>query len=247
MNVSAIVSTYNSKRFFAGRMADLMGQTLYEAGQLEIVVINSGSKQDEHDTVMALLDDGARNIVYMRTLREPLYAAWNRGVRLASGRYLTNANADDRLRPDALERLARELDTHPDVGVVYGDSYVTSTPNAVWGGEYTLDYPPYYPTGCTHWPQVTASVMAERCVIGPQPMWRASVHDVVGAFDPSYLMAGDYEFWARLMVTGFKFRKVDEVIGLFYHDAGQLSRQDVPHILMETQRVQMTYGEALRG
>ncbi|MGL5509063.1 MAG: glycosyltransferase, partial [Microcoleaceae cyanobacterium] len=46
IKVSAIVSTYNSEAFFAGCLEDLVNQTLYQTGELEIIIIDSNSKEN---------------------------------------------------------------------------------------------------------------------------------------------------------------------------------------------------------
>lgn len=51
IKVSAIVSTYNSERFIQGCLEDLVNQTLYEKGELEIIVVDSGSEQNERAIV----------------------------------------------------------------------------------------------------------------------------------------------------------------------------------------------------
>ncbi|GIV50515.1 MAG: hypothetical protein KatS3mg038_1036 [Candidatus Kapaibacterium sp.] len=253
IRVSALVSVYNAERFLEGRLVDLASQSLWERGELEIVVINSGSKQDDESIVFEFwghLEASARErLVYIKTMREPLYCAWNRGVRLARGQYLTNANADDRLAPDALERLCAALDDASSLVMgVYGDCYVTSTPNATWNGFYQLDYPSYYPLGFTNWDQATPEVMAERCVVGNCPLWRRDMHDKCGLFDESYLLAGDYEMWLRAMAYGYRFLKIaGPPIGLFYHDPGQLSRANRQQIVMETRRAQLRWVPFLRS
>jgi glycosyltransferase involved in cell wall biosynthesis len=125
--VSAIVSTFNSERFFRGCIEDLLRQTLFGQGRLEIVVVDSGSEQGEGTMVRRFQEDFP-NIVYRRTERESLYAAWNRAVGLARGRYLTAANTDDRHRVDALETMARVLES-TEVGLVYSDVLVTQVAN----------------------------------------------------------------------------------------------------------------------
>ena len=45
--VSAIVSAFNSERYITGRLQNLIDQTLYLKKQLEIIVIDSGSQQNE--------------------------------------------------------------------------------------------------------------------------------------------------------------------------------------------------------
>lgn len=53
MKVSAIISTYNSEKFIKGCLEDLINQTLYKKGELEIVVIDSASKQNEKEIIKA--------------------------------------------------------------------------------------------------------------------------------------------------------------------------------------------------
>lgn len=213
MKVSAIVSTYNSERFIRGRLDDLLAQTLYQKGQLEIVVVNAGSKQGEDYIIREYLGC----VTYVHSLREPIYSSWNRGIAISKGEYIANANADDRLRPDALETMVAELDANPDVGLVYADAIVTSTPNARWGGEYTVsDKPPY--NGRLAWPEFDAKLLLSGCYIGPMPLWRKSIHAQCGYFDESYQLAGDFEMWLRMVACGVKFRHISDVLGLFYDD-----------------------------
>jgi glycosyltransferase involved in cell wall biosynthesis len=100
--ISAIVSTYNSEQFMRGCLEDLLAQTI--ADRMEIIVIDSASAQNEGAIVKEFQGRCGR-IKYLRTPeRESVYAAWNRGIKIAEGKYVTNANTDDRHRPDAFEK-----------------------------------------------------------------------------------------------------------------------------------------------
>ncbi|MBU1863539.1 MAG: glycosyltransferase, partial [Candidatus Omnitrophica bacterium] len=97
--ISAIVSAYKSERFMRGKLVDLLKQTI--GRQLEIIVVDSHSPENEGAIVREFMKSHS-NIKYIRTKsRESVYQAWNRGIQAASGMYITNANTDDRLRPDA--------------------------------------------------------------------------------------------------------------------------------------------------
>jgi len=47
IRISALVSVYRGARFLAGRLDDLMAQTAYERGELEIIIVNSGNIEFE--------------------------------------------------------------------------------------------------------------------------------------------------------------------------------------------------------
>jgi len=201
--VSAIVSAYRSERFLRGCLDDLEAQTI--ASQLEIIVVNSGSPENEEPIILEY-QRRYRNIVYIKTERETVYGAWNRAIRIARGRYLTNANTDDRHAPDAFEKMSAVLEREPGIGVVYANSAVTRAENA------TLESGPL--TGCLHWPPFSAPLLFSVCHVGPQPMWRRSLHQRFGVFDARYKCAGDYEFWLRIC-QDVRFEHLPQVLGLY--------------------------------
>lgn len=209
--VTAIVSTYNSERFIRGCIEDLEAQTL--ADRLEIIVVDSGSTQNEGFIVRAL-QKRHPNIRYIRTEeRETIYSAWNRAIRAARGTYITNANTDDRHRPDALERMVTALESNPDVALVYADVAVTHEENAVFR-DAAID-------AHFRWPEFDARNLFAVCYVGPQPMWRAELHRRYGYFDPAFKVAGDYEFWLR-MATHETFLHISEVLGLYLSSSGSI-------------------------
>jgi len=223
--VSALVSTYNSERFFRGCLQNLVSQTLYLKGELEIIIVNSGSQQDEDGIArefMARYD----HIIYRRTGHETLYAAWNRGIELSHGRYLTHANTDDRHRSDAFERMAQQLDAH-EVGLVYVDALMTFGENETFerncAGKYWL------------LPDFNLRQALVDCPFGCQVMWRASAHDVVGNFDPGYKRAGDYEFFLRLALRLGALHH-PEVLVLYHESMNNLSYEAPHEVIAEVRR-----------
>lgn len=230
IKVSAIVSTYKSAVFMRGCLEDLVVQTLYARGELEILVIDSGSPEKEGEIVREM-QQRHPDIRYLRTERETLYAAWNRGVTLASGKYLTSANTDDRHRGDALELMARHLDSNPDVALVYGDALVTQQPNETFersSAKHRFNWPPYSYAG-----------LLRQCTIGPQPLWRKTLHDRYGMFDEKFFVVGDYEFWLRAG-RDEKFELLPQILGLYYQNAAGLEYSS-GRMAAETLEVQRRY------
>lgn len=225
--VSAIVSTYNSEEFIEGCLIDLTNQTLFKKGELEIIVINSGSQQNE-DTIVKKFLERFENIKYIKTEnREGIYSAWNRGVKAASGKYLTNANTDDRHHPEAIEILKNELDKNPDVDLVYSDFYLTHTPNQQFENakiDQEIIRPDFKP-----------EIMHTGCYMGPQPVWRADVHKKIGYFNEAYKSSGDYEFWSRIVfVNGSKLKRVNKILGLYYYNQSGIELGNVSRSTFET-------------
>ncbi|WP_293058476.1 glycosyltransferase [Okeania sp. SIO2B3] len=230
--VSAIISTYNSEKFLRGCLEDLVNQTLYKKGKLEIIIIDSASEEKE-GAIAQEWQTKYPQIIYQRTPeRETIYAAWNRGIKIAKGNYITNANTDDRHRPDALEFMANYLDNNPQTSLVYGDQLVTTVPNDSWVTTQA--------DKCWNWPEFDYQELERRCIIGPQPMWRKSLHERYGYFRSEFRVAGDYEFWLRIGKNE-KFVRLPEILGLYFENEQGLEKSSsIAHI--ETQEIWKTYG-----
>ena len=178
------------------------------------------------------------HIYYVRTPeREPLYASWNRAIKQARGRYITNANADDRHRHDALETLASYLDAHPQFALVYPGQIDTSVPNETFATTKS--------TKLLNWPPYTYSELERHCIIGSQPMWRRSLHDTYGYFREEFKSAGDYEFWLRIGKKEMFFR-YPETLGLYYRNPEGIEHGS-DDSKKETLRIWHEYGMFERG
>jgi glycosyltransferase involved in cell wall biosynthesis len=226
--VSAIVSTYNSERFMRGCLDDLVSQTI--AKRLEIIVIDSASEQNE-GTIVKEFQQRYDNIIYIRTEeRESLYAAWNRGIKAARGKYITNANTDDRHHRKALKILVDTLEKHPECALVYADVKVTKQENA------NYYFAPIY--GYFNWPEFDPRLLFRGCYIGPQPLWRRGLHERHGYFNSSFLSAGDYEFWLRI-VKFERFIHVPKILGLYLYNPHGLGAKSIN--IEETEKARISH------
>lgn len=229
--VSAIVSTYNSERFIRGCLEDLLAQSI--ANRTEIVVIDSASEQNEGEVVREFQQQYG-NIKYIRTpKREPLYAAWNRGIKLAKGKYVTSANTDDRHRLNAFEQMAAVLEEQPRIALVYADVIKTATENETFSK--------CTPIGVLSWFDWDRQrLLDDGCFMGPQPMWRRSVHDVFGFFDESLTVSSDYEFWLRISQI-FDFQRIPKPLGLYLERADSVEHADRGRKKSEDHMINSTY------
>ncbi len=233
LKVSAIVSTYNSEIFIRGCLQNLVQQTLYQKNQLEIIVIDSGSEQDELSIVLEF-QEKYPNIIYERTSeRESVYAAWNRAIKMSQGEYITNANTDDRHRPDALELMASYLDNHAETSAVYADQLITTVANDTWATTQASQR--------WNWPPFDYAELTRRCIVGSQPMWRKALHERCGYFRANFSSASDYEFWLRIGEKETIVRLPD-ILGLYYRNPNGLSTSPSSYGADETDLILHEYG-----
>ncbi len=230
--VSIIVSTFKSERFIDGCIKDLMHQTMFS--KLEIIVIDSASPENE-GAIVRRYQKTNPNIVYLRTKnRETLYQAWNRGIKMAKGKYITNANTDDRLRPDAYEIMSQVLEDNENIALVYTDYFITPFENQTFKNHIRSGY-------CRR-PDYSPSIMLAGCHMGPQPMWRKSIHDIIGYFNESYRSAGDYEFWCRIG-THFPMKHIPLFLGLYLHNSSGIANSNLKLSHVETNRIKIAFAD----
>lgn len=214
--ISTIVSTFNAEQFIRGCLDDLLAQSI--ADRMEIIVVDSGSQQNEQAVVREFQSRGCP-VRYLRTeQREPVYAAWNRGIKIAEGKYVTSANTDDRHRRDAIEQMVGVMEARPEIDLVYADVIKTRTPNQT--------FETCNPTGVLCWPDWDRQrLIDEGCFIGPQPVWRKAVHDTYGYFDERFTISGDYEFWLRISQTS-RFYHIPTPLGLYLEHDNSIEHRD---------------------
>jgi glycosyltransferase involved in cell wall biosynthesis len=226
-----ITSVYNGEHEVDGFMNDLYSQSIWE--QCKLIVVDAHSTDN---TVKAFARYGIE--VIQSQFRMSLYSAWNAALARVDTQYVSNANIDDRHSPEFAETLTTFLDTHADITLAYADDYTTADKGAVWGGDYEkCGEPPYIQR--TNWPSFAPDRLLRYCFTGCHPVWRSDVWMNVGGFDASYTLAGDYEYWLRLVAKGHKFQKLDQILGIYR--VGGLSMKELSQAVIESKRAVATH------
>ena len=200
--------------------------------RLEIVIVDTGSPTNEKGIVEEF-QKRYDNIVYIRTEhRESSHSAINRCIKAARGKYVTLACTDDRHKKDAFERMVAVLEARPDVALVYANSYVTWTENETFENHTRVsEY---------RWADFDPVRLLFGCYVGPQPMWRKSIHDKYGYFDERLESAGDWDFWLR-MAEGETFLHIDEFLGVYLYSPTSSEHRDPGLSRREAVLIQQRY------
>jgi glycosyltransferase involved in cell wall biosynthesis len=218
--VSVLVSLFRGGRYIERFLDMMVRQTM--ASDVEVIIIDAQSPENESATIRRY-QESHPNIVYRRMdHRIGIYAAWNIGVSMARGEYITNANMDDLRAPDSFERQAEVLDRYPWVDVVYQDFLYTL--------DDTLDFETVARFGFkSDLPIVTPANLMRYNSPHNAPMWRKSLHDEVGLFDEYLRSAGDYEFWLRCVARDKVFFKINRPhVAYFQNPIGMSTKPDGP-------------------
>lgn len=235
--VSAIASLYRGGDYIEQFLDNITSQTIF-TDHCELIIIDADSPENE-SVVIARYMERFPNIVYHRAAtRIGIYEAWNLGVTMSRGRYLTNTNLDDLRRSDSFERQAEILEKFPFVDVVYQDFYYSFDGKAPFAKSAAVGYKSEVPV-------VTPYNLMLSNSPHNAPMWRRVLHDEIGMFDASFRSAGDYDFWLRCMQAGKTFFKVNDPHVIYFVNPEGLSTRPDTRGIDEANRITKRHGRKL--
>jgi glycosyltransferase involved in cell wall biosynthesis len=222
IRVSAIVSAYFGEKYLQGRLDNLLREKVDE-----IIVICQVGSPEEKISNKYYLEQKIRTLITTDDI-PTVYDAWNRGIKEASGEFVTNANCDDRFTKGGLALLVKALDDHPDYAVAYGNQEIVEKVDGNVVGFF-------------NWNEGGFRELLDGDFLGPMPLWRKSLHEKYGYFDAGMISAGDYEFWLRLAFNNEKFFKVNKTVGRYLRADNSLERRDPSLAMFETAQARTRY------
>jgi glycosyltransferase involved in cell wall biosynthesis len=247
--VTLVSSVFRGDEFldgFLGNMAALRGYA-----ECEHLLIRAGSPGDEH---RRLVEHVRRcpGAVYVNLAKDPgLYEVWNLGARLATGRYLSNANIDDRRAPEQISKLQAKLDAVPEISVASASLRVSTQKNLPWAdsGDCPLMFADtaeqVYSASSLF--KHTREGLASRNLPHCMPLWRRHLHVFLGDFDEKrYGPSADWAFWLRAGRRGVKFYFSNEPLGLYLRDEGTYWRRNKDSARFDD-RIAAEFGDLAAG
>ncbi len=176
--VTVITATYNAAKYLPDAIQSIREQ---DYGNIEYIVVDGASTDGTVDVIRANED------IIDRWISEPdtgIYAAWNKGVRLARGEWIAFLGADDIYCAGAIEaymnaiRCCRDNPPH----------YISSRVNLTLGREVLR-------TVGQRWNWRAFRKRMNVAHVGS--LHHRSLFEQYGLFDESYRICGDYEFLLR--------------------------------------------------
>ncbi len=227
--VSLVSSVFKADRFLSHFLDNCAGLAGYR--EMEHWLVRPGSPGDEHAPLLA----HARSwpgAVYLNLAQDPgLYATWNLACCLARGRYVSNANVDDRRHSQHTSQLCDVLHTESSVDVASSALRLTETSNLDW--EHWKDEGFFFADGEDRQYGGANLIANQRGELRPHniphcmPLWRRGLHGLHGFFNETqYGPSADWEFWLRCSVQGAKFYHSVEPLGIYLKRADSYWRID---------------------
>ena len=114
--VTAIILNYRTPKNVVTCAQALQKQTIAE--KVRILIIDNHSEDDSIGVIRNRLTS-MPNVEILETPQNLGYGQGNElGMKRATGDYILIINPDNELQPDALELMTKEMDAHPDIGIL---------------------------------------------------------------------------------------------------------------------------------
>lgn len=215
--ISIITSLYKANLYIENFLYNITKQTIFN--DCELILVDASPEEEVTNTINKYKTIFS-NIKHIKLEKDPgIYGCWNIGIEVSNNEYICNTNVDDVRFLDNLEILRKHLFYDESIDLVYGDSQeVNEIPSLE--KQYPLKL-------SEHSLNKFSSENMIKCLPGPLPLWKKSLHDSYGFFDEKYKFAGDWEFWLRLTKNNVVFKKIDIISGYYYHNPnGKSTNQD---------------------
>jgi glycosyltransferase involved in cell wall biosynthesis len=227
--VSVITAVYNRADMITTAIESVRNQSIE---RVEHIIIDAGSRDGTLDVLA--------RYPHLRIVSGPddgVYDAWNKGISIARGEYVTFLNSDDRWAENSLSDLLSCLNKQPEIdGVIAGSAHY----EIHFGSQWTLKHssPPVEPK------RVKSNPISGVWSINSW-LIRHSVFSRIGTFDNSFPLVADKDFYFRCALANLKFvLQPIEFYQYLYHE-GSLTFSSSPEryykLLNEDRRLAWKY------
>ena len=110
--ISVIVPVYNTVEYLEECLQSIADQNV----ESELIIVNDGA--DDGSEIICRKWSAEGRAVLIESRQEGLSAARNKGIKAATGEFISFVDSDDRLIPGALEKLLDIARRNPNCGII---------------------------------------------------------------------------------------------------------------------------------
>jgi glycosyltransferase involved in cell wall biosynthesis len=204
--VSVVIPCFNQGGFLDEAIESALAQTY---PHFELIVVDDGSTDNTAE--VASRHPGVRLVGQGN---QGLSAARNAGLRASSGDFVVFLDADDRLKPEALEIGLATIRAHPQCSFVSGQVELTNHDGSMMrAGQHRVIDRAHY----------RMLLQGNDILSGATVMYRRQVFDVVEGFDPDLPACEDYDLALRI-ARQFPAYTHDHVVAEYRRHGGNMHR-----------------------
>lgn len=193
--VSIITPSFNQSRFILETIQTVLQQ---DYPSVEHIVIDGGSTDGTLEILKKWSENDARFRFISESDRGQSHAI-NKGLKMAKGEIIGWLNSDDTYLPGAVSKVVEAFRNHPNLGVIYGNAYITNELNEVIRP---------YPTE-----KVNLESLFHSCSISqPAAFIKKNVFQILNGVDENLQFCMDYDLWIRVAKSGHSLGYIEEFL-----------------------------------
>ena len=221
--VSVVVPSYNHARFLPQRVDTILAQTFPD---FEVILLDDCSTDESRSILREYASNSRVRLDFNDSNSGSTFNQWNKGVRLAQGKYVWIAESDDYSDPRFLERLVALLEADPKVMIAYCRSWCVSGNDNDRDSRKPDDfaYPLLDAADLPRWSADFCAEGVEECRRyfavanlvrnASSAVFRKAVYEQVGGADENLRLCGDWKLWASIALCG-KMAYVSEPLNYY--------------------------------
>ncbi len=186
--VSIIISCFN-----LGQYLDEAISSIYLYGNkedFEIILVNDGSTDQITNQIIKKISIENPDILILNQENLGLAKARNNGIKLANTNIIIPLDADNKLRPEFIEKAIQKFETNQQIGVLHGDAQFFGEKDTVWVSKNFI-----------------FSEMIQNNYIDACAAFRKTIWQNLGGYDENMPEMGfeDWDLWLRIANQGYEF------------------------------------------
>jgi glycosyltransferase involved in cell wall biosynthesis len=189
--VSVVIPTYEPERFLLDTIRCVLAQDL-GAAQMQIAVIDDGSKRTDVRSLLAGLSTEGRIEIYQHQETLGLAGNWNRAIAYARGEFVHLLHQDDTINHGFYAALLSGMDRSERIGMAFCRHAFIDENDKV---ERVSHRERWRPGVLRNWLDRISERQRLQC---PAAIVRREAYEKLGGFRPDLRYALDWEMWVRI-------------------------------------------------
>lgn len=238
--ISFITSLYKSEEHLAKYVSRVkkFSKTLEDLGVAHEFIILPNDPSQKEQSILNELSTSKPALFKIHTrVREPLYATWSHGARVAEGDVLCSWNVDDIRFASVIPEIISLIDPSQAQIIYPSFTYVRGITLTLFKTHIKI---PLKIKKITPPPFEKNRFMREMHM-GPFFFFTKKAFEMIGPFDDTFRIAGDFEWQARAASKDIAFKRYTKAVGMFTNYGTSLSGSRNPLQTGENQRIYDIY------
>ena len=226
--ISVMMTAYNAEKFIREAIESILNQTFLD---FEFIILDDYSTDNSYEIINEYAKRDTRILVLRNEKNLGIAESRTKCIKLAKGKYIAIADADDISIPTRLEKQLKYLEEYKEYGVVGGflELFDSKTGKIIGLRKYYKDDA-----------KLRKRIFIYSPVAQPASMVKKEVFDNIGFYNPEYPPAEDLDLWFRLG-TKYKFANIQEVLIKYRVHRNSATIKNIQRVKILTLQIRQKY------